>query len=65
MDSQHADTHGPVARAEARRCWQARVEGYVNGKRYLQHDLPQAVSGRVGLWSKADSVVYFDDYRVQ
>jgi len=42
-----------------------KVEGYVNGKRYLQHDLPQAVSGRVGLWSKADSVVYFDDYRVQ
>lgn len=41
-----------------------KVEGYVNGKRYLQHDLPQAVSGRVGLWSKADSVVYFDDYRV-
>jgi len=23
------------------------------------------VSGRIGLWSKADSVVYFDDFRVE
>ena len=40
------------------------VEGYVNGKQLLSHELPAPVSGRVGLWSKADSVVYFDDYRV-
>jgi hypothetical protein len=41
-----------------------KVEGYLNGQLYLTHTLPQAVSGRVGLWSKADSVVYFDDYKV-
>lgn len=41
-----------------------RVEGYINGKLLLQHELAAPVSGRVGLWSKADSVVYFDDYRV-
>jgi hypothetical protein len=26
--------------------------------------LPASVSGKIGVWSKADSVVYFDDYRV-
>lgn len=40
------------------------VEGYLDGKLYLQHTLNQAVSGRVGLWSKADSVVLFDNYKV-
>ena len=40
------------------------IKGYVNGKQYLAHRLPDAVSGKVGLWTKADSVVYFDDYQV-
>jgi hypothetical protein len=39
-----------------------KVEGYLNGKLYLEDTLPAAVSGRVGLWSKADSYVYFDGY---
>jgi len=42
----------------------AKVEGYLNGKLYLTHTLPTPVSGKIGMWSKADSVVYFDDYRV-
>jgi Laminin G domain len=42
----------------------AKVEGYLDGKLYLEHTLPAPVSGRIGVWSKADSVVYFDDYRV-
>jgi hypothetical protein len=41
------------------------VKGYVNGKHYLTRELPAKVSGKVGLWTKADSVVYFDDYRVE
>jgi hypothetical protein len=41
-----------------------KVEGYLNGKLYLEHTLPEPVSGRIGLWSKADSHVYFDDYTV-
>lgn len=41
-----------------------RVEGYLNGKRYLEHQLPGPVSGRIGLWSKADSYVYIDDFVV-
>jgi hypothetical protein len=41
----------------------AKVEAYLNGKLYLEHTLPIPVSGKIGAWSKADSVVYFDDYR--
>src|SRR5262245_13904820 len=41
-----------------------KVEGYLDGKLTLEHDLPAPVAGRVGLWSKADSYVYFDDYTV-
>ncbi len=40
------------------------IKGSVNGKLYLTHRLPDSVSGKVGLWTKADSVVYFDDYKV-
>lgn len=42
-----------------------KVVGWLDGKGYLEHELPSGVSGRVGLWSKADSVVYFDDFRVE
>lgn len=42
-----------------------KVIGWLDGKAYLEHDLPASVSGRVGLWSKADSVVYFDEFRVE
>jgi hypothetical protein len=42
----------------------AKVEGYLDGKLYLEHTLPAPISGRIGVWSKADSVVYFGDYRV-
>lgn len=41
-----------------------KVEGFLNDKLFLEHTLGAPVAGRVGLWSKADSVVYFDDYRV-
>jgi len=40
------------------------VKGYLDGKLSLEHTLPAPVSGRVGVWSKADSVVYFDDFRI-
>jgi hypothetical protein len=42
----------------------AKVEGYLNGKLYLEHTWSQPISGRIGLWSKADSYVFFDDYTV-
>jgi len=42
----------------------SKVEGYLDGKLYLEHTLAQPVSGRIGLWSKADSHMYFTDYTV-
>jgi hypothetical protein len=42
----------------------SKVEGYLDGKLYLEHALPESVTGRIGLWSKADSHVYFDSYNV-
>jgi hypothetical protein len=41
-----------------------RLEGYLNGKLLLEYTLPAAVSGKVGVWSKTDSVSYFNDYTV-
>src|SRR6266581_8831419 len=32
-----------------------KVEGFLNGKLYLEQTLPEPVAGRIGLWSKADS----------
>ena len=39
-----------------------KVEGYLDGKLYLEHGLPEPVSGRIGLWSKADSYMHFDQF---
>ncbi len=41
------------------------IQGYLNGKLLLEHDWREPISGRVGVWSKADSVVYFDDFTVK
>jgi len=41
------------------------VKGYLDGKLYLEHTLASAVLGKVGVWSKADSFVYFDDFQVR
>src|SRR6266545_3846274 len=41
------------------------VKGYLDGKLYLEHTLASAVSDKVGVWSKTDSFVYFDDFQVR
>ena len=41
-----------------------KLEGYLDGKLYLEHKLPAPVSGRIGLWSKADSYMHFDDLTI-
>ena len=41
-----------------------KLEGYLNGKRILEHTLAEPVSGKVGLWSKTDSVSLYDDFTV-
>lgn len=40
------------------------VEGYLDGRRVLEHLLPQPVSGHIGLWTKADSVCLFGAFSV-
>jgi hypothetical protein len=41
-----------------------KLEGYLNGKLILEYTLPEPVSGKVGLWSKTDSVSLYDDFTV-
>jgi hypothetical protein len=41
-----------------------KLEGYLNGKLLLEYTLAERVAGKVGVWSKTDSVSYFDEYTV-
>ena len=40
------------------------LQGYLNDRLLLEYTLAEPVSGRVGVWSKTDSVSYFDDFTV-
>ena len=40
------------------------LEGYLDGKLNLEFTLQQPVSGKVGLWSKTDSITEFTDFTV-
>jgi hypothetical protein len=40
------------------------LQGYLNGKLLLEYTMAEPVSGKIGVWSKTDSVSYFDDYVV-
>ena len=42
----------------------AKVEGWLDGKLYLQHTWSAPISVRIGLWSKADSYMHFDDLTI-
>ena len=42
-----------------------KLEGYLNGKKLLDYTLAEPVSGKVGYWSKTDSVTYFDEFTVK
>jgi hypothetical protein len=37
------------------------IQAWLDGSLYLDHRDPRFRSGRVGLWTKADSVTAFDD----
>jgi hypothetical protein len=37
----------------------------LDGKRYFEKVLDTAPTGRVGRWSKADSEVLFDEFRIE
>ena len=38
-----------------------RIQASLNGKLYLDHRDSRFKSGRIGLWTKADSITAFDD----
>ncbi len=40
------------------------LQGYMDGKLFLEYTLAEPVSGKVGVWSKTDSVSYFDNFTV-
>jgi hypothetical protein len=40
------------------------LQGYLDGKLLLEHTLSEPVSGKVGLWSKTDSMSEFDSFMV-
>ena len=40
------------------------LRGYLDDELLLEYTLPEPVSGKAGVWSKTDSVSYFDQYTV-
>ena len=40
------------------------LQGYLDGKPLLEYALPEPVSGKIGVWSKTDSMIEFDDFTV-
>jgi hypothetical protein len=40
------------------------LQGFLDGKLMLEYTLPAPVSGKIGVWSKTDSMVEFDDFTV-
>jgi hypothetical protein len=40
------------------------LKGYLDGDLFLEHTLAEPVSGKVGVWSKTDSMIEFDDFTV-
>ncbi len=41
------------------------IKGYLNGKLYIGYNWKEKISGKIGLWSKADSYVFFDNFEVK
>jgi len=42
-----------------------KIEGYLDDKKYIDYTYDDAIDGRIGLWSKADSHMFFDNFVVQ
>lgn len=40
------------------------LQASLNGKHILDYTLAEPISGKVGLWSKTDSVIYYNDFTV-
>jgi len=42
-----------------------KIEGYLDDKKYIDYVHHEPIDGKIGLWSKADSYVYFDNFIVE
>lgn len=42
-----------------------KIQATMNGNLVFDYDHNEPIDGRIGLWSKADSLVYFDDFSVK
>ncbi len=40
------------------------IKGYLNNKIYINYNWREKINGKIGLWSKADSYVFFDDFSI-
>ena len=43
----------------------ARIQGYMNGKLFIDTNWTEPISGKVGLWSKTDSMTEFDAFTMK
>lgn len=41
-----------------------KIEGFLNNKKFIDYTCKEGIDGRIGLWSKADSYVFFDNFTV-
>ena len=42
-----------------------RIVGYLNNVKYIDYTWRENIDGRIGLWSKSDSYVFFDNFTVE
>ncbi len=42
-----------------------RIEGYRNNRKHIDHAWKEGIYGEIGLWSKADSYAFFDNFTVK
>ncbi len=42
-----------------------KISGFLNDKLYIDYEWKEEISGKTGLWSKADSYVFFDNLMIE
>jgi len=40
------------------------IKGYLNSKLYIDYTWKEAINGKIGLWSKSDSYVFFNNFSI-
>ncbi len=41
------------------------ISGYLDNKKYVNLQVANPIEGKIGLWSKSDSYVFFDDFQAE